>query len=199
MTKPRSAANDLPGFQPGTRSALKKHLHSFTSSQPSQHSDPASNQNRDCPFCQDHPEIRGIYKPAKIDPRQDSTANRQKDNFSGFSLSSPPLQQPPTKPFSGSPSRHLMTDPLRKARVAGRQRPGIVYPLPRTARPDTRLAVDAALPEAAALNRGERPPTVVDITEPGRTERNRLPEPSRQLGSHSPRRHSRKRPRNRST
>ena len=52
-----------------------------------------------------------------------------------------------------------MTDPLREAREAGRQRPGIAYPLPRATRPDTQLAIDAALPEAAALNRGERPPT----------------------------------------
>ena len=142
---------------------------------------------------------RGVYKPARIDPRQDSTANRQRENFSGFGLSSHALQQPPTKPFSGSPSRHLTTDPLREARKAGRQRPGIVYPLPRAARPDTRLAIDAALPDAAALNRGERPPTVVDILEPGRTERTCLPEPSQQCGSCSPRRHSRKRPWNRST
>ena len=68
-TRPRSAANDLPGFQPGTRNALKKHPQSFTSSQPSQHPDPAANQNRDRPFCQDHSEIRGVYKPAQIDPR----------------------------------------------------------------------------------------------------------------------------------
>ena len=198
-TRPRSAANDFPGFQPGTRSALQKHPQSFTSSQPSQHPDPAANQNSDRPICQDHSEILGVYKPAQIDPRQDSTANRQRDNFSGFGLSSPALQQPSTKPFSGSPSRHLMTDPLREAREAGRQRPGIVYPLPRAARPDTRLAIDTALLEAAALSRGERPPTVVDIPEPGRTEETCLLEPSQICGSRSPMRHSRKRPRNRST
>ena len=76
----------------------------------------------------------------------------REDNFSGFGLSSPALQQPSTKPFSGSPSKHLMTDPLREAREAGRQRPGIVYLLSHAARPDTLLAIDAALPEAAALN-----------------------------------------------
>ena len=59
VTRPRTAANDLPGFQPGTRSALKKHPQSFNSSQPSQHPDPATNQNQDRPFCQDHSEIRG--------------------------------------------------------------------------------------------------------------------------------------------
>ena len=154
-TRPRPTANEIPGFQPGTRSALEKHLQSFTSSDLSRHPVPAANQNRDSPFCLDHPEIRVVYKPARIDPRQDSTANRQRDKFSGFGLSSPALQQPPTKPFSGSPSRHLMTDPLREAREAGRQRPGIVYPLPCAARPDTRLSIDAALPEAAAVSRGE--------------------------------------------
>ena len=141
----------------------------------------------------------GLYKPARNDPRQDSTANRQRDNFSGFGLSSPALQQPPTKPFSGLPFRQHLTDHTREAREAGRQKPGIVYPLPRAVRPDTRLAIDAALPEAAALDRRERPPMVVDIPEPGHTAGNRLPEPSQQRGSHSPRRHSRERPRNRST
>ena len=141
----------------------------------------------------------GVYKPARNDPRQDSTANRQRDNFSGFGLSSPALQQPPTKPFSGLPSRQHLTDPTREAREAGRQRPGIVYPLPRAVRPDTRLVIDAALPEAAALDRCGRPPTVVDIPEPGRTMGNCLPGPSQQRGSSSPRSHSCKRPRNRSS
>ena len=197
--RPRSTANEIPGFQPGTRSALEKHPQSFTSSDLSQHPVPATNQNRDHPFCLDHSEIRGVYKPARIDPRQDSTANRHRDNFSGFGLSSPVLQQPPTKPFSGLSSKHLMTDPLREAREAERQRPGILYPRPRAARPDTRLSIDAALPEAAALSCGERPPTVVDIPEPGRVEGTRLPGPSQPRKLRSPRRHSHKRPRNRST
>ena len=64
-----------------------------------------------------------------------------------------------------------MTDPLREAREAGRERPGIVYPLlPRAARPDTRLQIDAALPEAAALHRKTRPPTVLDIADLSLTE-----------------------------
>ena len=158
-----------------------------------------TNENSDRSICLDRPEIRGVYKPARNDPRQDSTANRQRDNFSGFGLSSPALQQPPTKPFSGSPSRQHLTDLTREAREAGRQRPGIVYPLPRAARPDTRLVIDAALPEAAALDHRERPPTVVDIPEPGRTAGNRLPGPLQQRGLRSPRRHSRKQPRNRSS
>ena len=111
-TRPRSAANDLPGIQPGTRSALEKQPQSFTSSPLSQHPVPEANESTDRLFCLDYPEVRGVYKPARIDPRQDSTANHQRDNFSGFGLSSPALQQPPTKPFSGLPSRQLMTDPL---------------------------------------------------------------------------------------
>ena len=133
------------------------------------------------------------------DPRHYSTANRQRNNFSGFDFSSPALQQPPTKPFSGLPSRHFMTDPIREAREAGRQRPGIVYPLPRAARPDTRLSIDAAPHEAAVLRRGEQPPTVVDIPEPGHIGGTRLPGPSQPRGSRSPRRQSCKRPRNRSS
>ena len=47
-----------------------------------------------------------------------------------------------------------MTIPTREAGDAGRERPGIVYPLlPRAARPDTRVVIEASLPEAAALDR----------------------------------------------
>ena len=178
---------------------MKKHPQSFTSSPLSQHPLSVANRNAERRSRLDHPEIQGVYKPARNDPRQDSTANRQRDNFSGFGLSSPALQQPPTKSFSGSPSRQHLTDPTREAREAGWQRPGTVYPLPCAARPDTRLVIDAALPEAAALDRCERPPTVVDIPEPGHTAGNHLQEPSQQRGSRSPRRHSCKRPRNRSS
>ena len=87
------------------------------------------------------------------DPSPDLNATRLRDNISGFGLSSSALQQPPTKPFSGPPSRYQLTGPYREAREAGQQRPGLLYPLlPRAACPDTRLGVDAALPEAAALD-----------------------------------------------
>ena len=197
--RPGSSANGFPGIQPGTRSALEKHPQSFTFSPLTQHPIAATNRNSDRLFSLDQPGKRGVYKPAGNDPRQDSTANRQRDNFSGSGFSSPALQQPSTKTSSGSPSRQLMTDPLREAREAGRQRPGIVYPLPRAAHPDTQLAIDAALPEASALDRHERPPTVVDIPESGQTTENRLPGPSQPRGSRSPRHQSRKRPRNRSS
>ena len=144
-----------------------KHPHSFTSSPPSQLPIPAANQNLRSSSRQDHSEIWGFYKPAQTDPRQDLTATRTRENISGSGLSSPALQQPPTKPFSGSPARHSMTDPYREAREAEGERPGIIFPLlPRAARPDTRLQIDTALPEAAALDRRTRPPTVLDIAEP---------------------------------
>ena len=73
-TRPRSTANDLPGIQPGTRSTSVEHPCSFTSSPLSQHPIPAANRNSDRPFCQDHSEIWGLYKPAQIDPSQDLTA-----------------------------------------------------------------------------------------------------------------------------
>ena len=154
-TQPRSSANDLPGGQPGTRSTPVIHPQSFTSSPLSQHPLSAANRNADHRSRLEHPEIRVVYKPARNDPRQDSTTNRQRDNFSGFGLSSLALQQPSTKSFSGSPSRQQLTDPTGEASEAGRQRPGIIYPLPRAARPDKRLVIDAALPEAAAFSRGE--------------------------------------------
>ena len=54
-------------------------------------------------------------------------------------------------------------------RIARGQRPGIVYLLPRAARPDMRLGIDAALHSA------ERPPTVLEIPETGWLEGNSLP------------------------
>ena len=159
----------IPGNQPGIsqpmRSTPVEHSQSFTSLLLSRHHIPASNRNADRPSRLDHPEIRGVYKPARNDPRQDLTATHSRDNISGFGFSSSTLQQPSTKPFSGLPSRQ-MTSPYREAGEAERERPGIVYPLlPRASRPHTRLMIDAALPEAAALDRRSRPPTVLEITE----------------------------------
>ena len=192
-------ANGLPGNQPGTRSASVKHHQSFTSSQMTQHPLSATNRNSDRSFRLDHPERRGVFKPAWNDPRQDLTATRLRDNISGSGLYSPALQHPSTQAFSGSPSRQLMTGPHREAREAGRPRSGIIYPLPLTARPDTRLTIDAALPETAVLDCRDRPPMVVDIPEARRTMENRLPEPSQPYESRSPRHQSHKRPRNRSS
>ena len=73
VTQPRSAANDLPGIQPGTRSTSVEHPCSFTSSPLSQHPIQGANRNSDRPFYQDHSEIWELYKPARIDPSQDLT------------------------------------------------------------------------------------------------------------------------------
>ena len=189
-TRPRSAANDLPEM----RSTPVEHLHSFHSSRLSQPPIPATNENSGISSRLDHPEFSGLYKPAQADPRQDSTATHSRVNSSGFGLSSPALQQPCTKPFSGLPSRRLMTSPHREAGDAVRERPGIIYPLlPHAARPDTRVTIEAALSEAAAFSRQSRPPTVLDIA--GTSLPESLP-PSRTLAT---KRQSRKRRRHRST
>ena len=114
-------------------------------------------------------------------------------NNSGSSLFSPPHLQPYTKPFSGWPARPYMTCPTREAGGALRERSGIVYPLLQHAqRPDTSVAIDAALPEAAAVGHQALPPMVVEI---GTTSQPQ-PEPStRRRASRKP---SHKRCRNRS-
>ena len=189
-TRPKPAVNDLPEM----RSTPVEHLHSFHSSRLSQPPIPATNENSGISSRLDHPEFSGFYKPAQADPSQDSTATHSRVNNSGFGLSSPVLQQLCTKPFSGLPSRRLMTSPHREAGDAVQERPGIIYPLlPRATRPDTRVTMEAALPEAAAINRQSRPPTVLDIAETSLRES--LP-PSRMQPT---RRQSRKRRRNCST
>ena len=176
------------------KSTSVEHPHSFTSSPLTQLPIPTANQNSKSSSRRDHSEIWGLYKPAQTDPRKDLTGTHTQDNISGFGLSSPAPQQPPTKPFSGSPARHSMTNPYREARDAEGERPGIIYPLlPCAARPDTRLQIDAALPEAAALNRRTRPPMVLDIVE------SRLPESHQPHGPRLARHQSRKRCLNRST
>ena len=118
-TQPRSPTRDLTGSQLETRSTPVKHPQSFTSSSLSQHPISAANRNGDRTSCQDHSEIWGLYKPAQLDPSQDLTATRLRDNISGSGLSSPALQLPSTQPFSGLPSRQFMTGPHREAREAG--------------------------------------------------------------------------------
>ena len=184
VTQPSSAANNLPGM----KSTPVEHPSSLLTQPPIS----TANQNAGISSRRDRSEIWGLYKPAQTDPRRDLTATHSRVNISGFGLSSPALQQPSTKPFSGLPSRPHLTSPYREAGEAERESPGIVYPLlPRATRPDTRLMIDAALPEADALDRRTRPPTVLEITE------SRLKEDSQPPG---PRRcQSCKRRRNRST
>ena len=97
-TWPRSTANDLPGIQPGTRSTSVEHPCSFTSSPLSQHPIPATSRNSDRPFCQNHSEIWGLYKPAQIYHSQDLTATRLRDISPDLAsphlLSSNPLPNP---------------------------------------------------------------------------------------------------------
>ena len=152
-----------------------------------------ANENSAFPLGLEPGKFPGLYKPAVPDPRQDSTARPFRVNNSGSSLSSPPHLQPYSKPFSGRPARPFMTCPTREAGGALRQRSGIVYPLlPRAQRPDTNVAIDAALPEAAAVGRQDLPPTVVEI---GTTSQPQTEPSSRRRASRKP---SRKRRRNRS-
>ena len=149
---------------------------------------PATNRNSAFPFGLELCEFPGLYKLALSDLRQDLNTTP----IRGFS--SPSLLQPCTKPFSGRPARPQMTCPKREAGEAIRERPGIVYPLlPRAQRPDTSVAIEAALPEAAAVGRQAQPPTVVDI---GSTSQ---PQPTPSNRRRASRRPSRKRSRNRST
>ena len=174
------------------RMAVYPHLsiHSQTIAQP-----PISAANKNSPFHLglELGEFPGLYKPAVPDPRQDSTARPFRVNNSGSSLSSPPHLQPYSKPFSGRPARPCMTCPTREAGGALRQRSGIVYPLlPHAQRPDTNVAIDAALPEPAAVERQDLPPTIVEI---GTTSQPQTVSSARRRASRKP---SRKRRRNRS-
>ena len=203
-TRPRSTANTnspLPGFQPGnsrsswsTSSPLLCHSILFQQ--------PIKIEISRCSWTTLNSKVY-MNRPGLTPDRIRLPTVREITSLVG--LSSPALQQPLNKPFSGLPSRHLMIDSIREAREAGRQRPGILYPLLRktllscAAHPDTRLSMDAAPPEAAALRHGERPSMVVDIPEPERIGGTRLPGPSQLSGSRSPRRQSRKQPRNRSS
>ena len=155
---------------------------------------PATNRNSAFQFGLDCCEFPGLYKPAFPDPRQDLNTTPSRVNNSGSCFSSPSLLQPCTKPFSGRPARPQMTCPTREAGEAIRERPGIVNPLlPRAQCPDTRVAIEAALPEAAALGRQAQPPTVVDIGDTS------LPQRASSPRRRASRRPSRKRRRNRST
>ena len=188
-TRRKSAANDLPEMM----STPVYHHQSFHSSHLPQPPVPAANENSAFQFGLDRGGMPGLYKPAQPDPRQDSTATLTRDNISGFGLS-PSLLQPCTKPFSGLPSRRSMTSPTREAGDAVIERPGIVYPLlPRAARLETRVVIEAALPEAAALDRRAQPPTVLEIDE------THLPQSVSSPRQRPTRRQSSKRRRNRST
>ena len=110
---------------------------------------------------------QGLYKPAVPGQQQDTPARTFRVKNSGSGTSSPPYLIPCTKPFSGRPTGSSITGPTREAGEGLRSRSGIVYPLlPRAHRPDTSVTVDAALPEPAAFQRQDLPPTVVEIGSP---------------------------------
>ena len=186
------------------RSTPEEHPLTFLRSLHSQSPRIWTNHNSECRSDPDHSEFRGVYKPVQPSIQQDYTNRSRRDSFSGSGLFSPAPQRSHRDSFSGSPSGQpnknvSLTDPKREERIAGGLRPGLVLPHPLAACPDTRIDLDASPPEAAAVSRAERPPTVVDIPETGRLETTRRSESSPKRGSRSPRHHSRKRPRNRSS
>ena len=155
---------------------------------------PSTNENSPFQIGLESSRIPGLYKPAVPDHQQDTHARTFRANSSGSGTSSPPYLLPYTKPFSGRPAGSSMTSPTREAGETLRTGFGIVYPLqPRFHRPDTRIAVDAALPEPAAFQRQIQPPTVVDIGSPVQPQASSTP---RRRASRKP---SRKRRRNHST
>ena len=196
--------------------ALVKHPQTFQHSQHPQHPGMTANQNSGRQFDPDHPESGRLYKPARSSIQQDSTIRSRRGSFSRSGLSSPAFQRSHRDSFSGSPAgltrnvpltgtpsgltkKVSLTDPVREGMIAGGLRPGPVQLHPHAACPDTRLEIDAAPPEAAAVSRAERPPTVLYIPESGQLEPARGPESPPRRRSRSPRRHPRKRPRNHSS
>ena len=206
--KHHSHSSSQTGSQPGTsrspRSAMRAPVkHPLTSQRP-QPPSPAANHNSSRDYLRDHYESGQVYKPASSSIQQDSTTRSHRDDDSGSGLSPPALQRSHRDSFSGSPlgqpnRKVQLTDPLREARIAGGWRPGPVQSHPCAAHPDVRLEIDAALPEAAAVSRAERPPVVLEIPESEWLEPAHRSEPPRRRGPRSPRRRRRKRPRNRSS
>ena len=200
---PREAGNQ-PGISRSTGSAMRTPVEyplTFLHPQHPQHPRLTANQNSGCQFDPDHSESGRLFKPARSSIQQDSALRSRRDSFCESGLSSPALQRSHQDSFSGSPVGHLsrnisLTDPKREERITGGLRPGLVLPHPRAACPDTRIELDAAPPEAAAVSRAERPPTVVDIPETGQLETTHRPESSHKRGSSSPKHRSRKRSRN---
>ena len=154
--------------------------------------DSLANENSPFQIDLESSRIPGLYKPAVPDQQQDTQARPFRVNNSGSGTSSPPYLLPYTKPFSGRPAESSMTSPTREAGETLRSGFGIVYPLqPRAHRPDTRVIVDATLPEPAAFQRQELPPIVVEIEGISQSQ----PPPVKKRASRKP---SRKRRRNRS-
>ena len=146
--------------------------------------DSSANENSPFQLGLESRRIPGLYKPAVPDQQQDTPARTFRVKNSGSGTSSPPYLLPYTKHFSGRPAGSSMTGPTREAGEALRSGSGIVYPLlPRAHRQDTSVTVDAALPEPAAFQRQDLPPTVVEIGSPSQPQ---TPPASRRLASRKP-------------
>ena len=141
--------------------------------------DSPTNENSPFQIGLESSEIPGLYKPAVPDQQQDIHTRTFRANSSGSGPSSP------TRTFrANSSGSGPSTPPYLMPRA------GIVYPLqPRGRRPDTHIAVDAALPEPAALQRPDLPLS-------GSPVQSQEPSATRRRASRKP---SRKRRRNRST
>ena len=127
--------------------------------------DSPTNENSPFQIGLESSEIPGLYKPAVPDPQQDTLTRTFRANSSGSGPSSP------TRTFRANSSGSGL-------------RAGTVYPLqPHGKRPDTHIAVDAAL---------QHP----DLPDPGSPVQSQEPPATRRRGSRKP---SRKRRRNRST
>ena len=195
----RTITGSKPGTSQSPSSAMStpvKHPQTFQCPQHPQPPGSAANHNSAWPNLLDQAELGSLYKPARSSISKESTTRSRRDNFSGSDLSFTGLQRSHRDYFSGSPSGQLnkkvsLTDPFRKARIAGSTRSGPAQTPPRAALPDVCLDIRAALPEAAAtfsIPCADRPPVVLDI--PGSTLKR--PEPLRHTelprrGSRSPR------------
>ena len=140
VTLPRSTANENSAFPgAGNRPGISQSMtgtpveHPLTFLRPQHSQSPRfwTNQNAGRRFDPEHPEFRGVYKPAQPSIQQDYHSSIHRDSFSGTGLSSPALQRSHRDSFSESPSGQLnkeksLTDSKREVRVARGSRPGIV-------------------------------------------------------------------------
>ena len=133
--------------------------------------DSPTNENSPFQIGLESSEIPGLYKLAVPDQQQDIHTRTFRVNSSGSGPSSPARTFRANSPGSGpSTPSYLMP------------RAGTVYPFqPRGRRPDTHIAVDAALPEPAALQRPDlpHPGSPVQSQEPLATRRRTSWKPSR--------------------
>ena len=145
--------------------------------------DSLTNENSPFQIGLESSEIPGLYKPAVPDQQQDIHTRTFRANSSGSGPSST------TRTFRANSSGSGPSSPPYLM-----PRAGTVYPLQlRGRRPDTHIAVDAGLPEPAALQRPDLPPPVVA---PGSPVQSQEPLATRRRASRKP---SRKRRRNRLT